>query len=61
VQPFMPGSAARILDQLAVPAEQRTFAAFDRELVPGRVLPAPQGVFPRFVEAVQSASRGAAS
>jgi methionyl-tRNA synthetase len=61
VQPFMPGSAARILDQLAVPAEQRAFAAFDRELVPGRVLPAPQGVFPRFVEAVQSASRGAAS
>jgi methionyl-tRNA synthetase len=50
VQPFMPDSTARILDQLAVPAEGRVFAAFDSELVPGTALPAPQGVFPRFVE-----------
>ncbi len=56
VQPFMPDSAARILDQLAVPADQRTFAAFDRELAPGTALPKPQGVFPRFVEAVKAAS-----
>jgi methionyl-tRNA synthetase len=50
VQPFMPDSTARILDQLAVPAEGRAFAAFDTELVPGTALPKPQGVFPRFVE-----------
>jgi methionyl-tRNA synthetase len=56
VQPFMPDSAARILDQLAVPAEERAFAAFDRELVPGRGLPPPQGVFPRFVEVAKAAS-----
>jgi methionyl-tRNA synthetase len=56
VQPFMPDSAARILDQLAVPAEQRAFADFDRELVPGRGLPPPQGVFPRFVEVAKAAS-----
>src|SRR5207244_12834184 len=50
VQPFMPDSAARILDQLAVPAEPRAFADFDPELVPGRGLPPPQGVSPRVVE-----------
>ena len=50
VQPFMPDSTARILDQLALPAEGRAFAAFDSELVSGTALPKPQGVFPRFVE-----------
>jgi len=61
VQPFMPDSAGKILDQLAVPAAERTFAAFDHELASGTPLPAPQGVFPRFVEAAQEAKRGAAS
>ena len=51
VQPFMPDSAAKILDQLAVPAEGRAFASFDGELTSGTILPKPQGVFPRFVEA----------
>jgi len=55
VQPFMPGSAAKVLDQLAVPAEQRAFAAFDSELRPGTTLPKPQGVFPRFVETPKAA------
>ncbi|MCF8531537.1 MAG: methionine--tRNA ligase [Reyranella sp.] len=52
VQPFMPDSAGKILDQLAVSAESRTFASFDRELEVGTPLPKPQGVFPRFVEPV---------
>ena len=52
VQPFMPDSAGKILDQLAVPAELRTFASFDRDLEVGTPLPKPQGVFPRFVESV---------
>jgi methionyl-tRNA synthetase len=56
VQPFMPDSTGKILDQLAVPAEARTFASFDRELVPGTTLPKPQGVFPRFVEPAAAAS-----
>ncbi len=51
VQPFMPDSAAKILDQLAVPAGER---GFDRlgpahALPAGRALPAPAGVFPRYV------------
>ncbi|MSO65445.1 MAG: methionine--tRNA ligase [Alphaproteobacteria bacterium] len=51
LQPFMPAAMGNLLDQLAVPADQRTFAAFDRALAPGMALPKPTGVFPRFVEA----------
>ena len=53
VQPFMPGSTGKILDQLAV--ADRSFAAFDSELTPGTELPKPQGVFPRFVETPKAA------
>ena len=48
VQPSMPGSAARLLDLLAVPDDDRSFAAFDRALVPGTPLPPPEVLFPRF-------------
>jgi methionyl-tRNA synthetase len=50
VQPFMPTSTARILDQLAVPADARGFASMDNALAAGTKLPAPVGVFPRFVD-----------
>lgn len=58
LQPFMPDSCAKLLDQLAVPAEQRDFshlncsdqARHEFSLAPGAVLPKPAGVFPRFVE-----------
>ena len=49
-QPFMPSSMAKLLDQLAVPADARSFEALGRPLVPDTKLPAPQGIFPRFVE-----------
>ncbi|MBL8675122.1 MAG: methionine--tRNA ligase [Rhodospirillales bacterium] len=49
-QPFMPTSTGRILDQLAVPTDRRGFDAYGDELAPGAPLPAPQGVFPRFVD-----------
>ena len=42
-------------------AGDRAFTGFDSELVSGTVLPAPQGVFPRYVEPGQEAKRGAAS
>lgn len=53
VQPIMPESAARILDQLGVPEDRRSFAVLTpaHALVPGTVLPKPEGVFPRYVEA----------
>ncbi|HEY8190547.1 MAG TPA: methionine--tRNA ligase, partial [Micavibrio sp.] len=52
VQPFVPDSAAKMLDQLAVPADRRGFESLNAEhmLKPGTKLPPPQGVFPRIVE-----------
>ncbi len=52
--PFMPSSCDRLLDQLAVPADRRDFAALGDALTPGTALPKPEGVFPRFVEAETS-------
>jgi len=50
LQPVMPASANRLLDQLALPADARGFGDLDKRLVPGTDLPKPEGVFPRFVE-----------
>ena len=55
-QPVMPDSAGRMLDQLAVAETEdaRAFAAIGDEaqmVQSGTALPAPEGVFPRFVEA----------
>jgi len=53
VQPFMPDTMNRLLDQLAVPGDKRAFAACGgpQRLVPGTMLPPPQGLFPRIVAA----------
>jgi methionyl-tRNA synthetase len=61
LQPIMPGSMEKLLDLLAVPREGRTFAALDtgeaagrlnapHRLEPGRAIPPPAPVFPRYVE-----------
>ena len=50
-QPFVPDAAGMLLDQLAVPQGARRFADLADKLPPGRQLPAPSGIFPRFVEA----------
>ncbi len=50
LQPVMPQTMARLLDQLVVAPEDRSFEALARPLVAGTLLPAPQGIFPRFVE-----------
>jgi len=63
VQPVMPTAAARMLDQLAVAADRRTFAhmAAAHALVSGTPLPKPEGVFPRFIEeAAGKVAEGAA-
>ncbi|SEB36244.1 methionyl-tRNA synthetase [Nitratireductor aquibiodomus] len=51
-QPFIPGSAEKLLDLLAVEKDARSFAHLGEEnaLVSGSALPAPQPVFPRYVE-----------
>jgi methionyl-tRNA synthetase len=50
--PFMPASSVRLLGQLALAPEQWGFNSFGPGygLKPGTALPAPQGVFPRYVE-----------
>ena len=49
MQAFVPASAARLLDQLAVPANERSLvdAARANSLLANSELPAPQGVFAR--------------
>ena len=53
IQPVIPASAARLLDQLGVPADERTWAAladdgrYARLAAPGLTLSPPSPVFPR--------------
>src|SRR5262245_4540181 len=56
-QPFMPVSAAKLLDLLAIPANERDFAALgaDHRIAHGVALPAPAPVFPRYVESAAQA------
>jgi methionyl-tRNA synthetase len=51
-QPVMPQSSSKLLDILAIPGDQRDFAALGgaARIKPGTVLPAPMGIFPRYVE-----------
>ncbi|CAM5630392.1 methionine--tRNA ligase [Mycolicibacterium aubagnense] len=57
-QPYIPGSAAKLLDTLAVADDKRDFEhlADAFALVPGTPLPAPQPVFPRYVEPAPEAT-----
>ena len=52
VQPVMPEAAGKILDQVGVGGNDRTFAAIagTRRLGHGHAVPKPEPVFPRFVE-----------
>jgi len=49
LQPFMPESMDKLLTQLGIPPEDRQFAALETPLAEGTALPAPSGIFPRFV------------
>jgi len=55
--PFMPTSAARLLDLLAVPLAERQFRDIGgaRRIAAGARLPAPNAVFPRYVDSEGSA------
>ncbi|KXV46553.1 MAG: methionine--tRNA ligase [Gluconobacter albidus] len=50
LQPFMPDTMDKMLVQLGVQDDERTFAALETLLPAGRTLPKPEGLFPRFVE-----------
>jgi methionyl-tRNA synthetase len=66
LQPVMPTTMTKLLDLLAVAPQSRDFAALGKgdvagleradRLTPGARLPAPQPIFPRFVEAEASGS-----
>ncbi|MBM08334.1 MAG: methionine--tRNA ligase [Magnetovibrio sp.] len=52
-QPFMPEASSNLLDQLGIPATERTFGAITdekKQLRPGLRLPVPKGVFPRLID-----------
>ena len=51
LQPVMPASMARMLDQLGIPPNARAFSDLTTPLPDGTALPPPEGVFPRYVEA----------
>ena len=55
--PFMPSSAAKLLDLLAVPLVQRNFDRLggQHRITAGAVLPPPSAVFPRYVDSEGSA------
>lgn len=50
LQPVMPGSMGRLLDQLGVPPERRSLAALGEALPAGERLPSPSPLFPRLGE-----------
>lgn len=52
IQPVMPGSADKLLDQLAQSLDGRTFASLGSKsrLASGIELPAPSGIFPRWID-----------
>ncbi len=51
LQPYMPGSSAKLLDLVAAPADKRDFSALGEggRLVPGTAIEAPMPVFPRYI------------
>jgi methionyl-tRNA synthetase len=51
-QPVMPESSAKLLDSLGIPEDARDFTALGgaARIKPGIKLPAPVGIFPRYVE-----------
>jgi methionyl-tRNA synthetase len=51
-QPAMPLAAEKLLDSLGIPADERDFVALGgaARIAPGTQLPAPQAVFPRYIE-----------
>ncbi|HXW42612.1 MAG TPA: methionine--tRNA ligase [Xanthobacteraceae bacterium] len=58
-QPFMPASAAKLLDLLAIPAAERSFVYLggEQRIAAGAKLPAPVPVFPRYVEPAGEAAQ----
>ena len=52
IQPIMPASAAKLLDQLLIEEGARDFAVIGGagRIVSGQTIAKPEGVFPRFMD-----------
>jgi methionyl-tRNA synthetase len=61
--PFMPSSAGKLLDLLAIPETERSFVRLGgaQRIVAGAKLPAPSAVFPRYVEPAGEATQQSAN
>jgi methionyl-tRNA synthetase len=60
-QPFIPASAAKLLDILGVPENERGFERLGdagKRIKPGTKLPPPAPVFPRYIEPEDTAPKG---
>jgi methionyl-tRNA synthetase len=59
ILPFMPTSASKLLDLLAIPQGERRFADLggERRIAAGAKLPTPTAVFPRYVESAGEAAQ----
>ena len=60
-QPFMPASAAKLLDILGVPENERGFDRLGdngKRIKPGSQLPPPTPMFPRYIEPDAAAAKG---
>ncbi|MBV9559992.1 MAG: methionine--tRNA ligase, partial [Bradyrhizobium sp.] len=51
-QPVMPTASEKLLDSLGIPVTERSFDRLGgaTRIAPGTTLPAPQAVFPRYIE-----------
>jgi methionyl-tRNA synthetase len=60
-QPAMPTSCGKLLDNLALPADTRTFASLGTagRLKAGTAIPEPKGVFPRWIDPEEAERRAA--
>jgi methionyl-tRNA synthetase len=57
--PFMPSAAGKLLDLLAIPASERTFAFLGgkHRIAAGARLPPPDAIFPRYIEPEKQAAQ----
>ncbi len=55
-QPFVPEAASRLLDQLGVGPQDRSFTALTARLKPDTQIAVPQPVFPRYIEEAMAAA-----
>jgi methionyl-tRNA synthetase len=57
--PFMPSAAGKLLDLLAIPASERTFAFLGgkHRIAAGARLPPPAAIFPRYIEPEKQAAQ----